>query len=152
MTEPRHEQCLQPGRSILVGTVDPNGNPSCCRGIAVSSHDDLQTLTVYVPVATSQETIRNVALTGRIAVATSNPADNRSAQVKGPTTETRLARDEEREHVRRSFDAFAAVLDRIGVPRRLTHSVAQWPVFAITFRVEEMYEQTPGPQAGARVR
>jgi len=152
MTESRQQHCLQPGRAILVGTVDSNGNPSCCRGIALSSDDDLQTLTVYVPVATSQETIRNVALTGRIAVATSNPADNRSMQVKGPTTEARLARDDEREHVRRCFDAFAAVLDRIGVPRRLTHSVAQWPAFAITLRVEEMYEQTPGPQAGTRLR
>jgi hypothetical protein len=152
MTEPRQDHCLQPGRSILIGTVDPNGNPSCCRGIAVRSLDGLETLTVYVPVATSQETIRNVALTGRIAVATSNPADNRSTQVKGATTETRLAREDEREHVRHSFDAYAAVLDRIGVPRRLTHSVAQWPAFAITLRVEEMYEQTPGPQAGTRLR
>lgn len=152
MTVARSRHCLLPGLSILVGTADRQGVPSCCRAIAVASDDDLETLTIYVPVATSQDTIRNIALTGRIAVAASNPVDNCSTQIKGTTTETRLAREDENELVRRRFEAFAAVLDRIGVPRRLTRSVAHWPAFAITLRVEQVFDQTPGPQAGSRLR
>src|SRR5581483_5091469 len=134
------------------GTVDPGGVPSCCRAIAIASDDGLETLTVYVPVATSQEAIRNIALTKRLAVAASHPVDHCSTQMKGTTIDTRLARDEEAERVRRGLDAFADVLDAIGVPRRLTRGVAHWPAFAITMRVEEMYDQTPGPQAGTRIR
>lgn len=152
MTDDSAQHCLKPGRSILIGTVDPSGVPSCCRGIAITSADNLETLTVYVPVATSQDIIRNIALTSRIAVAASNPPDNCSTQIKGTTIETRLAHDGERELVRRRFDDFADVLDRIGVPRRLTQSVSHWPAFAITLRVEQMFEQTPGPQAGRRIR
>jgi hypothetical protein len=152
MSPDRIQHCVLPGRSILVASADPRGVPSCCRGIAIASTDDLETLTVYVPVATSQDTIRNVGLTGRLAVAASNPVDNRSTQLKGSMTNARLAREDERDVVSRSLDAFAEVLDRIGVPRRLTHSVAHWPAFAITMRVEEVYDQTPGPQAGTRLR
>jgi hypothetical protein len=152
MSSERIQHCLLPGRSILVGSVDPRGVPSCCRGIAIASADDLQTLTVYVPVATSQDTMRNVGLTRRLAVAASNPVDNCSTQLKGSATDARLAREDERDVVRRSLDAFTDALDRIGVPRRLTNSVAHWPAFAITMRVEEIYEQTPGPQAGTRLR
>ncbi|HZP47052.1 MAG TPA: hypothetical protein VFB07_00860 [Vicinamibacterales bacterium] len=152
MTDARLQHCLTPGLSILVGTVDAQGTPACCRGIAVASDDNLQTLTVYVPVATSHETIRNVALTRRIAVAASNPADNCSTQLKGTTTDARLAREDEAARVRRALDAFADVLDRVGVARRLTRSVSHWPAFAITMRVEEVFEQTPGPQAGCRLR
>ena len=152
LPNPDLERCLTPGLSILVGTVDPHGSPASCRGIAIASDDNLQTLTVYVPVATGQETIRNVALTRRIAVAASNPADNCSTQLKGTTIDARIARDEEASCVRRALDAFSDSLDRVGVPRRLTRSVAHWPAFAITLRVEEIFEQTPGPQAGCRLR
>jgi hypothetical protein len=152
MTDTRSERCLRPGLSILVGTVDPRGVPSCCRGIAIASEDDLQTLTVYVPVTTSHDIIRNIGLTGRVAVGATDPMDNCSTQLKGTATETRLAREDERERVRRGLDAFADVLDRIGVPRRRTQTVAHWPSFAITIRVEQIFEQTPGPQAGSRLR
>src|SRR5215472_1267849 len=148
----RVQRCLEPGLSILVGTVDPHGVPACCRGIAIASSDHLETLTAYLPVATSQEAIRNIALTKRIAVAASHPVDHCSTQMKGTTIETRLAHDEESGHVQRALEAFASTLDRIGVPRRLTRSVAHWPAFAVTMRVEDMFEQTPGPQAGCRLR
>jgi hypothetical protein len=152
MMDARIKRCLDPGLSILVGTVDPHNVPSCCRAIAIASTDNLQTLTVYVPIATSQEAIRNIALTGRIAVVASYPIDNCSTQMKGTVTEARLAREDEAERVRRGVDAFADVLDRIGVPRRRTRSMAHWPAFAVTMRVEEIFEQTPGPQAGTRIR
>ncbi len=152
MADAQLQRCLEPGLSILVGTVDPSGSPACCRAIAIASHDDLQTLTVYVPVATSQEAISNIALTKRLAIAASHPIDHRSTQMKGAAIETRLARDEEADCVRQGLDAFADVLDRIGVPRRLTRAVAHWPAFAITMRVEQIFDQTPGPHAGARIR
>src|SRR4051812_34453763 len=96
----RLNRCLEPGLSVLVGTADPAGNPSSCRGIAIASRDDLQTVTVYLPVATSQETIHNLATTKKIAVGVSHPRDNFSTQFKGTSIELRLARDDESAYVR----------------------------------------------------
>jgi predicted RNA-binding Zn ribbon-like protein len=152
MDSKRLRRCLEPGLSILVGTADSAGTPSCCRGIAIQSMDEFETITVFLPVATSHDTIHNVATTKQLAVVATHPRDNFATQFKGTTLDARLAREDESAFVRQRLDALADVLDRIGVPRRLTHRVAHWPAFALTMRVEQVFDQTPGPKAGSRVR
>jgi hypothetical protein len=138
--------------SILVGTVDAHGTPSCARAIAIASDDELQTLTVYLPVATSNETIQNVATTGRLAVCATHPISHCATQLKGTTSDARLAREDEAGFVRARLAAFADELDVAGVPKRLTRSLSHWPAFAVKMRVEQIFEQTPGPNAGHPLR
>jgi hypothetical protein len=145
-------RCLNPGTTIVVGTIDRQGVPGVCRAIAVASHDGLATLLVYLPVATSHTTIQNVASTKRLAVTVMNPADNSATQLKGSLVDVRLAGDDESGFVRRQFDAFVQVLDQLGVPERLSRSLRYWPAFAVQIRVEQMFEQTPGPQAGTPLK
>ena len=33
---------LEPGLSVLLGSVDPQGTPSCCRGIAIAAASQAQ--------------------------------------------------------------------------------------------------------------
>jgi hypothetical protein len=149
-------RCLDPGMSLIVGTVNGHNVASCCRAAALDSRElasrEAPTATVYVPVATSHETMQNIAATRRIAVSASHPVDHCTIQLKGTTSGVRLAREDEAAFVRARFAAFADVLDAIGIPRRITLNVTCWPAFAVDFRVEEIYDQTPGPRAGARVR
>jgi hypothetical protein len=153
MATSRVHRCLEPGLSIVVGAVDANGIPSCCRAYAIRSDDDLETLTIYLPVATSHDAIECLATTKRLAVGATHPMESSATQIKGTTIETRLAREEdEGAFVQRRLEAFADLLVGSGVPRRLTRSVAHWPAFAVTIRVAEIYEQTPGPKAGTRLR
>jgi hypothetical protein len=81
-------------------------------------------------------------------VTVTHPRDNFATQFKGSAVEARLAREDEAPFVRARLDAFADVLDRIGVPRRVTRGMAHWPAFAVTLRVDQTFEQTPGPNAG----
>ncbi|MET0211967.1 MAG: hypothetical protein ABW292_03140 [Vicinamibacterales bacterium] len=152
MSNARLHRCLEPGLSILVGTVDAKGTTSCCSANANASDHGLQSVTVYLPVATSHETIQNLATTGRLAVAATHPIDHCATQLKGTRMDARLAREDEAPFVRERLDAFADVLDTIGVPKRLTRSVSHWPAFAVTIRVEQVFDQTPGPNAGSRLR
>jgi hypothetical protein len=152
MSNARIHRCLEPGLSILVGTVDAKGTPACCRAVAITSHDSLETVTVYLPVATSHATIQNIAMTGRLAVATTHPIEHSATQLKGATKETRLAREDEAAFVRGRLDDWANILHTLGVPQRLSHSVAHWPAFAVTMRVEQVFDQTPGPKAGTSLR
>lgn len=145
-------RALQIGCSVLVGTADARNNPSCCRAVAIRSHDDLATATVYIPLAASQQTLQDLATTKRLAVAASHPVDHYSIQLKGVTTEVRLATDDEAPFVESRLEGLADVLHTIGVPRRLVRNVACWPAFAVTLRVDEIFEQTPGPNAGSRLR
>jgi hypothetical protein len=139
---------MEDGVSVVLATADADGIPSCCRGIAVTSRDNFETLTIYVPATTAQETIANVATTRRVAVSATKPLSHESVQVKGITRGVRLAPASDEAFVRSRLDSFAEVLDQIGLPRRVTKSIAHWPAFAIDISIEEVFDQTPGPKAG----
>jgi hypothetical protein len=151
MGGPHITRCLAENVSVMVGSVDSRGEPSTCRALALTSTDELSTLTVYVPVSTSRDTIANIAATGRLTVVATHPIDHHSWQLKGTAATARLAREDEAETAHRGLRGFAALLNTIGIPPRVTNAVAWWPAFAIEMRVEEIFDQTPGPGAGARV-
>lgn len=140
---------VEEGRSIFVGTVDADGEPACCRAVALTGNADLSRITVYLPVDTAQQTIANVATTRRLAVTASQPLDHSTVQFKGWSQSVRLAREEEAELISRRMDQFAEILTAVGVPRAVTGRVTRWPAFAIEMSVEEVFDQTPGPQAGS---
>lgn len=145
-------RCLDPGMSLLVGTVNAKNIPLCCRAVALRSRDEVATVTVYLPIATSHETLQNLALTGRMAIAATHPIDHFSLQLKGTTGDARLARADEEVFVRTRFRAFADILDTLGIPATVTSNASCWPALAVDMRVEQVFEQTPGPRAGTRVR
>ncbi|HEY0157649.1 MAG TPA: pyridoxamine 5'-phosphate oxidase family protein [Thermoanaerobaculia bacterium] len=148
MSQERLQGWAEGGTTVIVGTVDAEGIPACCRGIAIASKDGFDTVTVYVPAATAQETVANVATTRRVAVSVTRPLTHESVQIKGLARGVRLAPPSDEQFVRERLNAFAAVLDEIGLPARLTRSMAHWPAFAIELSVEEVFDQTPGPKAG----
>ena len=148
----RVQRALEPGTSVLIGTADARCVPASCRAIAVTSSDDLATATVYIPLSNSQQVVQNIATTKRIAVSATHPLDHCSVQIKGMATDVRLARDDEAALLKTRLDALADVLHKVGVPSRVVRGAAYWPAFAVTLRVEEIFEQTPGPKAGTRLR
>ncbi len=93
-----------------------------------------------------------VASTRKLTIVATHPLDHHSLQLKGLAGSARLARDDEKAFVQRGFDGFAELLHTIGIPRRVTNAVTRWPAFAIDMQVEEIYDQTPGPKAGTRLK
>jgi len=148
----RLQKCLEPGVSVIVGSVDADGNPSCCRAVGLKTDDDLATVTVFVPVATSQDMMANIVATERLAIVTTHPISHCATQLKGVVERTRPARDDEEPFVVEHFAGFGGVLNTIGYPLRVTRSVTHWPAFAVEMRVDEIYEQSPRPKAGNRLR
>ena len=148
MSQKWPELCLEPGRSVLLSSVDSKGFPACCRGVAVDSADGFATLTAYVPVATSRDVIANVAATRRLAVSITKIIDHNSVQLKGTATNVRLAREDERHLLETRLLAFADALADVGLPRRITRAITHWPAFAIEMKIDQVFEQTPGPKAG----
>lgn len=151
MSQERLKGWTDGGTSVIVGTVDADGIPTCCRAIAISTKDNFDTITVYIPAATAQETVANVATTRRIAVSATRPLTHESVQIKGLTRGVRLAPAGDEEYVRQRLHDFADVLEAIGLPQRVTKSMAHWPAFAIDFSVEQIFDQTPGPKAGNEI-
>jgi hypothetical protein len=142
----------QEGMSLYAGSVSSDGVPAGCRAVALRTNRDLTEITVYLPMATSHEVVANVAATKRLAIVATYPPDHFAVQLKGTTTAVRLAADDESEFVHARMNSFADVLHTIGVPRRISGSLNCWPAFAVEMKVDEMFEQTPGPKAGTPIR
>jgi hypothetical protein len=148
MISDRLRKCVESGLSIVVGTADSDRMPSCCRAIALKTNDDFATVTVYVPVATSHETMANIATTRRVAVTCSQIPSHESTQIKGLTRAVRLAPPSDQAFVQERLAAFADSLELIGLPRHISGRMSAWPAYAIDVSVEEVFDQTPGPKAG----
>ena len=98
------------------------------------------------------DTMANVAATERLAIVTTHPISHCATQLKGIVQRTRPARDDEEPFIAEHFAGFGGVLNTIGYPLRVTRSMTHWPAFALEMRVDEIYEQSPGPNAGTRLR
>lgn len=141
---------LESGVSILVGTRDARLLADCVRALGARVEgDDL--VTVFVPSTLGEIAVANVGDNGRIAVCFTRIVDHKSYQLKGRVSRVQAGDDRDRRVIDRYRGEFAESLGFVGVPTRLTMRIAHWPCEAITFRVEEMFVQTPGPGAGDSV-
>jgi hypothetical protein len=139
---------LESGISVLIGTRDRDAVPECARAVGARVDAGGDELTVFLPEATSAACLEHLRANGRIAVCVSRPADHRSIQIKGRAHSIRRASAEERAFVERYVAALARTLTFVGLPERLTLRIAHWPCQAVSVRVESLYLQTPGPEAG----
>jgi len=132
--------------AIAIGSRDQELVPACTLAVGAQA-DDAGRLTVYVPDAIGAAIFRNVEANGRVAVVMEHIPTHRTVQVKGRCLEMRPAREDERPIVERSQAQFLEVVALIGAPAHAARR-RRWPCRAITFSVDEVYEQTPGPRAG----
>jgi hypothetical protein len=95
----------------------------------------------------------NIADNGRFALTVSEPITHPTYQLKGEALEVRASTDEERAFQQRWAKANIEHLRAIMPPHLIAklEGVAQAPSTYLRFRVDEIYDQTPGPIAGQRI-
>jgi len=142
---------LRTGVSIVVGTHDASLMPECTRawGICVSS--DRNAATIFLSETIAGLTIENLRANGTIAVSCTRPTDHITCQLKGLARSIRPLTPEERDLSRRWHDDFGAELKTIGVSSELSGAWIVEPTVAVDFSVTDVFNQTPGPDAGRKV-
>ena len=139
---------------MQIGTRDATLRPFHAFVVGARIHDDRQTVTVLVPTARADRVVRDLADNGRVAFTTGH-VSHESYQLKGTYLSTRPANAEDRARQEALRAALLASALEAGFPesiaRPLTQGFAYAPAVAITFRAEEVYQQTPGPDAGTRM-
>src|SRR5262245_25929115 len=146
---------IESGVSVVVGTRDEGFVPEIVRAWGPHVKRDRRGLRVCVPEATSVRTRTNLVGNGRIAVAFSLPSTYETMQLKGRHLRTTRPSVEDLLRVERHRESFAAVNALIGVPRAgveaLWHRELAGSSLFITihFVVDAIFNQTPGPAAGA---
>jgi hypothetical protein len=149
MLDDRLVEFLQQGLAINIGTRNARLAPSAAYVGAVIVDADRRHLTVFVPLAAAAAVLDDLLANGQAAVVCARPEDDRAGQVKGTFVSVRPATDDEEPVVRQQFDGFLRQLELIGMPGESTRPWLIWPALAVRLRVTAVFDQTPGPQAGA---
>lgn len=140
---------LQSGLGIHFGTRNERLEPSGCRVTAVKVEDDGRHLVAYVPKGAFPQVFENLRTNGRAAVSFARPADDRAVQVKGLMLFSWDATPPEEAFARAQWAGFLGQLDTIGLPGAATTSWKVFPCVAVRIKVTAVFNQTPGPDAGA---
>ena len=138
------------GVSLLVGTCDAALRPESTRAVGIAVAPDRTRLTVFLNRANSGRTLENLEVNPRVAICFTRPIDHRTVQAKGKAITVRPAIDSEKPRLERYISSFVEALHLVGVTRAVAGRIAFWPSTAVEVEIESLFQQTPGPGAGAK--
>jgi Pyridoxamine 5'-phosphate oxidase len=142
---------LQEGVGIQLGTRNAALEPNGVRVVAALVEEDGTHVVAYVPDVTVRQVLSDLEANGQAALVFARPPDERSCQVKGTFAGVRRSTEDERAVVQGQWDRWLDRLATIGLPRLAFEHWGTWPCVAIRVRVNAIFNQTPGPGAGARL-
>lgn len=141
---------LESGLTTMLATRDAHNVPTGTKVMGAKVATDRSGVTLYVPRAIAARALADLESDPRAAVTFSRVWDHWTIQLKGEAI-AREARESERTIVTSYQASYATALELAGIPRRIVLSVAAWPAVALELRVTDLFLQTPGPGAGARL-
>jgi hypothetical protein len=143
---------LESGCVMIVATVGANGEPRATRGWGLTVLDAEGTRVRLVLDADESVTVEHVGAHGRVAITGACVRTLRSTQLKGHAIELGPATAADAERVERYIDDMKTVIFEIdGTPRDHLERMRPSRYVVCTVAVEESYDQTPGPGAGAAI-
>jgi len=142
---------FEQGVGIHIGTRNDSLYPNGARAVAAKVEDDGSHMIVYVSQIAAERLRADLESNGQAAVVFGRPEDEQSCQVKGVFITLRPATDDERPLLQKQWNGFLDQLEKIGIPRVSATNWITWPAVAIRMKVTTIFEQTPGPRAGAQI-
>lgn len=146
--DPELVEFLESGVSLLVGTCDARGVPSCSIATGARVSSARGEVTVYLTEKLAPRLIDNLRENPRIAVTFSRTIDHRSLQLKGDVVAIEKTDESGKRAQEEYLRRYAAALIMLGFPKDVANGIAYFPSLAVTFRAIGVFEQTPGPRAG----
>jgi hypothetical protein len=143
---------LEGGLGFIVATVSPDGEPHATRawGITVESAADGRVRLLLD--AHDAPALASLTPESKIAVTGAHVPTLRSVQLKGRAERLEPATAADDERAARHIDQFFGdIQETDGTPRELPERLVPSAYVACTARVEELFDQTPGPGAGAPI-
>jgi hypothetical protein len=146
--EPDSAELMESPCSLIVGTVDAGGLPDATRGWGARVLDEGTKVRLLL-AANARTTAANLRSTGRIALTATHFLTMRSVQVKGVALAIEDATDADRALFERFWVDCARTIHEIDdAPESTIRRMVPSGVFACVMSVDEIFDQTPGPEAG----
>jgi hypothetical protein len=140
---------LERGLVIHMATRNQSLQPNGARVSALEVDVDRDAVVAYVPTVAAGPLLDDLRSNGQAAIVCVWPPDDRGCQLKGRFVDARECTDDERPRVMAQWERLLDSLEVVGLPRQASDSWVVWPCVAIRVRVGQIFDQTPGPGAGA---
>ena len=140
---------LEEGVGIQIGTRSATLEPNGARVVAVRVEDGGTRITAFVPARAFALVASDLESNGQAALVFARPPDERSCQVKGVFEGIQAAGSADEQFVRTQWRRWLERLTTIGLPLSTMGGWDDWPCVAVRLRVTALFNQTPGPNAGA---
>ena len=142
---------VRSGVAIVVATRDDDMTPEITRAWGADVVIDGASLTICVTAPPGSKTRANLEHNGAIAVNFTLPTTYRSAQMKGSVVDVHDPSPAELARVERHIELFVEQTEQVGLSAAGARQLAERNLLAVTIAVRELYDQTPGPNAGKRM-
>ncbi|MEO5839090.1 MAG: pyridoxamine 5'-phosphate oxidase family protein [Acidimicrobiales bacterium] len=148
MIDPESVELMESSCSLIVGTVDAGGLPDATRGWGARVLDDGTKIRLLLAEG-ARISAANLRSTGRIALTATHFFTLRSVQVKGVALVIEDANDADRAIFETFWVDCARMLHEMDdTPESTIRRMVPSSVFACVMSVDEIFDQTPGPEAG----
>lgn len=143
-------ELLEGGSALIVGVVAPGGEPVATRGWGLTLVPG-ETLRARLLVADDDTgALDHLGPGARVAVTAADVPTLRSVQVKGRSGGLQPATRDDLARAAAYVEAFFGdIVANDGTPRAVLDRVVPRGYVACDVVVDEVFDQTPGPQAGA---
>jgi len=142
---------LESGCALIVATVSSSGEPFATRGWGMFVLDDAGRVRMLLD-DTDTHALDDLHDSGRVAITAAHVPTLHSLQMKGRFVRAEPATDRDRQKAEDYCDNFFTDIERTdGQDRRLLERMVPNGYVACELVIEEFYDQTPGPGAGASV-
>jgi hypothetical protein len=149
--DPDPMEVVGAGPACIVASRDDDLRPEIARGWAPELNREAAIASICVGAARGSRMDLNLHSNGAIALTMSHPANYRGIQVKGRVSAIGEPTAEQLERVEAHVAAFAVEVEPLGLSEENLRRLLVRDLIAVTFAVHELYDQTPGPRAGARL-
>jgi hypothetical protein len=138
-------------RVMFVGTRNAKLRPTATWAFGALADGPEGTVTMFVPETEGAQTFENIADNGRLSFVAVDPPTHDTYQFKGSHKETRPCTDADYTVQEIYLNKLIAALEPFGYGAPLWGGFKHKPARAVTFTVEDIFVQTPGPGAGEKI-
>ena len=138
-------------RVMFVGSRNDKLRPIATWAFGALADGEASTVTVFIPEIEGTQTIENVAANGRVSLVVGDAASHETYQFKGEHRETRPCTDDDYTVQEIFISKLIAYMEPMGFGEAIWNGFSQKPARAMTFAVEDIFVQPPGPGAGEKI-
>lgn len=139
------------GVSMVMSTRDENLWPDLCEVLGLHFNENASKAMLFVSEEHAAKCLSNIKNNGCIAISLSRPCTFQAAQLKGKVANVHAMTAEEKDKSLSWSQRFRKEIQLIGVPNEAAMGLRLKADMTIEVDIENIFIQTPGPQAGQKL-